>query len=125
MNVKVKACQKLEYAFDDACISSFASSIGYEKEALRFRERAHSWRNLMHPESDFIQPKRDGAWIHDYDPTEVNFNYTEANGWQYTFFAPHDIQGQIEIAGSPEEYYQLVNNQFTTTLAQVEESKQT
>ena len=106
----------LEYAFDDACISSFANSIGNEEEAKRFRERAHSWRNLMHPESDFIQPKRDGAWIHDYDPTEVNFNYTEANGWQYTFFAPHDIQGQIEIAGSPEEYYQLVNNQFTTTL---------
>ncbi len=104
----------LEYAFDDACISSFAESLGETETAERFRNRSLSWRNLMHPTSTFIQPKRDGAWIPDYHPTEVNFNYTEANGWQYTFFAPHDISGQIDIAGSNENYFTLVDNQFTT-----------
>jgi predicted alpha-1,2-mannosidase len=106
----------LEYSFDDACISQFALQLGYEDIASRFLKRSHSWRNLMHPETDFIQPKRDGAWIPSYDPTEVNFNYTEANGWQYTFFAPHDITGMISLAGSPTEFSELVDNQFTTDL---------
>lgn len=106
----------LEYAFDDACIASFAESLGQTKTADRFRLRSLSWRNLMHPSSYFIQPKRDGAWVPDYDPTEVNFNYTEANGWQYTFFAPHDIQGQIKHAGSLDGFTILVNEQFTTEL---------
>ena len=106
----------LEYSFDDACISHFASGLGREEEASRFRLRALSWRNLYNPESNFIQPKRDGAWVRDYDPTEVNFNYTEANGWQYTFFSPHDIQGQITFAGSPSKFCDLVDEQFTTSM---------
>lgn len=106
----------LEYAYDDACISSFAASLGDTETSNRFRKRSLSWRNLMHPTSYFIQPKRDGAWVPDYDPTEVNFNYTEANGWQYTFFAPHDIQGQIKNAGSGYGFSILVDNQFTTDL---------
>ena len=106
----------LEYCFDDACIAKYAAELGNDSIAERFTDRALFWRNLLHPESGFIQPKRDGAWVAEFDPTEVNFNYTEANGWQYTFFAPHDIAGQIKLAGSPEEYCEIVNNQFTTKL---------
>ena len=106
----------LEYSFDDACISHFASGLGKEDIANRFRHRALSWRNLYNPTSHFIQPKRDGAWVRDYDPTQVNFNYTEANGWQYTFFSPHDIQGQINFAGSPSLFCDLVDEQFTTSM---------
>lgn len=106
----------LEYCYDDACIAKYANNLSDTETAERFTDRALFWRNLMHPESGFIQPKRDGAWVADYDPTEVNFNYTEANGWQYTFFAPHDIAGQIKIAGSANDYCTIVNNQFTTEL---------
>ena len=106
----------LEYAFDDACIASFAASLGEDEIAERFVKRSHSWRNLLNKKSHFIQPKRDGAWVPDFDPTEVNFNYTEANGWQYTFFAPHDITGQIKLAGNGESFSVLLNNQFTTEM---------
>ena len=105
----------LEYSFDDACISAFAASLGKDSLVERFTERSLSWRNILHPESHFIQPKRDGAWIPNFNPTEVNFNYTEANGWQYTFFAPHDISGQISLASSPDAFSQLVENQFSAT----------
>ena len=105
----------LEYSFDDACISAFAASLGEDSIVERFTERSLSWRNILNPESHFIQPKRDGAWIPNFNPTEVNFNYTEANGWQYTFFAPHDISGQISLASSPEAFSQLVENQFSAS----------
>ena len=105
----------LEYCFDDACISAFAASLGKDSISDIFRERSLYWRNILNPESHFIQPKRDGAWIPHFNPTEVNFNYTEANGWQYTFFAPHDISGQISLASSPEAFSLLVENQFSAS----------
>jgi predicted alpha-1,2-mannosidase len=106
----------LEYCYDDACIAKFAASLGNsEADAIaeRFRLRALSWRNILHPESHFIQPKRSGAWARDFDPTEVNFNYTEANGWQYTFFAPHDISGLMALTEGKSSFSTLVENQFT------------
>ena len=82
----------LEYAFDDACIAAFAEATGADAELVdRFRRRSCAWRNLYNPATGFIQPKRGGAFVEGFDPREVNFNYTEANGWQYTFFMPHDL----------------------------------
>ena len=51
-------------------------------------------KNLVNPETGFIQPKRQGAWVQGFDPREVNFNFTEANGWQYLFAPVHDVGGQ-------------------------------
>ncbi|MDG2363746.1 MAG: GH92 family glycosyl hydrolase, partial [Flavobacteriales bacterium] len=110
----------LEYCYDDACIAQFASSLGNaEADSIseRFRIRALSWRNILHPKSSFIQPKRDGAWTPDFDPTEVNFNYTEANGWQYTFFAPHDISGLKSLATRTTPFTTLIENHFSASSA--------
>ena len=106
----------LEYSYDDACIAAYAGSLGEEEISERFRKRSLSWRNILNPESNFIQPKRDGAWVPDFDPTEVNFNYTEANGWQYTFFAPHDISGLIKyVGGTGERFSEMVERQFSAS----------
>ena len=106
----------LEYAFDDACISHFVSKLDTEhasRAAERFRLRALSYRNLFNPESGFFQPKRSAAWLEEFDPKEVNFNYTEANGWQYNFFVPHDINGHVEMVGGPEAYAHLLDSMFS------------
>jgi predicted alpha-1,2-mannosidase len=106
----------LEYAFDDACIASFAerSNVGTtESVRERFRLRALNYRNLFNPESGYFQPKRSAAWLEDFDPKEVNFNYTEANGWQYNFFVPHDVNGHIALLGGPEAYATKLDSMFT------------
>jgi predicted alpha-1,2-mannosidase len=103
----------LEYAFDDACIANFAEAIGGdEATAKRFHQRALSYRNLFNPATGFIQPKRGGAWLEAFNPTEVNFNYTEANGWQYNFFAPHDIAGHIALMGGEAAYLERLLAMF-------------
>lgn len=115
----------LEYAFDDACIASFAKSIAssQEEEVARdiieissiFQNRALSYRNLFNVETGFIQPKKGGAWLANFEPREVNFNYTEANGWQYNFYVPHDISGHIQLLGGPENYEALLDAMFQST----------
>lgn len=103
----------LEYAYDDACIANFAEAIGSDTAiAKRFHQRAMSYRNLFNPATGFIQPKRGGAWLEDFNPTEVNFNYTEANGWQYNFFAPHDVAGHMALMGGETAYLNRLLEMF-------------
>ena len=68
--------------------------------------------NLYNPTSGFIQPKRKGAWNEGFDPREVNFNFTEANAWQYLFAAQHDIQGQAALAGGDSSYLAKIDAMF-------------
>ena len=70
----------------------------------RFRLRALNYRNLYNKQSGFFQPKRSAAWLESFDPKEVNFNYTEANGWQYNFFVPHDVNGHMDLLGGASGY---------------------
>ena len=109
----------LEYAFDDACIAAFAShledSYAPAKAAKsRFTNRSLFYRNLYNEKSGFIQPKRGGAWLEAFEPREVNFNYTEANGWQYNFFTPHDVNGHIDLMGGDQAYLQKLEEMFTS-----------
>jgi predicted alpha-1,2-mannosidase len=106
----------LEYAFDDACISRYARSHGRPELAQRFGRRASSWKNLVNSGSGFIQAKRQGAWVEGFDPREVNFNFTEANGWQYLFAPAHDVAGQKDILGGDEGYLNRLNALFTAPI---------
>ena len=104
----------LEYAFDDACIATFAAALSRNDVSERFRLRALSYRNLLHPTSGFFQPRRGGAWVEDFDPCEVNFNYTEANGWQYSCFVPHDAPGFARLLGGPAALGTRLDSMFFT-----------
>ncbi|MBK8231961.1 MAG: GH92 family glycosyl hydrolase [Candidatus Eisenbacteria bacterium] len=89
----------LEYAYDDWCIASLAAELGREEIAREFARRSRSWRNLLDPQTRFMRPKAEGRWKSPFDPSEVDFNFTEANSWQYSFFVPQDIPGLIEALG--------------------------
>mgnify|MGYP006080974649 FL=1 len=45
----------------------------------------------------------------------MNFNYTEANAWQYSLFVPQDISGHIEIMGGANKYEQHLDNMFNAS----------
>ena len=102
----------LEYAFDDACIARMAVSMGRMDIAARFGRRAQGWQNLYNPDNQFIQPRYGAAWREGFDPTEVTFEYTEANGWQYNFFMPHDISGHMDLLGGPGAYADRLQDMF-------------
>lgn len=112
-NVEHESVSKtLEYAYDDWCIAEFARALGDTVTANRFYERAHHYQNLFDPKTNFFRPRREGGWIPNFDPREVNFNYTEANGWQYNFYVPQDIEGHIELVGGDEAYSKLLDSLF-------------
>ncbi len=87
----------LEYAYDDWCIASMAESLGQNTVAEEYYKRAQSYLNLFDPGTGFFRAKNQHAWLKHFDPYEVNFNFTEANAWQYSTFVPQDISGLIRL----------------------------
>ncbi len=101
----------LEYAYDDWCIAMMADSLGHPS-AGRFYERGQFYKNLYDPESGFMRAKMNNNWFAPFRPEEVNFNYTEANSWQYSLFTPQDIEGHIKLMGGADVYEKYLDNLF-------------
>lgn len=97
----------LEYAYDDWCVAQMAKALGNKKEYERFMKRAHNYKNVFDPEVKYMRLRhRDGSWVKEWTPyCCTSFNdkgYVEGNGWQYTFFAPHDVKGLLRLIGKEE-----------------------
>lgn len=107
----------LEYAYDDWCIAQIAMVLEKEEDALYFIKRARSYKNLYDPHTGFLRAKMNGSWFTPFDPAEVNFNYTEANAWQYSLFAPQDIGGLIELMGGREPFEEHLDNLYNASSA--------
>lgn len=104
----------LEYAYDDWCIAVFADSLGKPEIARKFYTRSAYYKNLYNPESKFMEPKFNGGFKPTFRPDEVTFDYTEANSWQYSLFAPHDINSLIQLIGGKDSLELWLDNLFTT-----------
>ncbi|HIZ87587.1 MAG TPA: GH92 family glycosyl hydrolase [Candidatus Coprenecus pullistercoris] len=109
----------VEYAYDDWCISQVAAWLydrtGDEKYADirdKYLRYSSSYINVLDPATKLMRPVLNGAWVTPFDPHEVNNHYTEANSWQYSFFAPHDISGHIALLGGDEGFEAMLDSLF-------------
>ena len=102
----------LEYAYDDWCVAQVARRLKRDEDYRRFTRRAQSYKNLFDPATGFMRARRNGRWLEPFDPREVNFNFTEANSWQYTFFAPQDVSGLMRLMGGPEAFARRLDALF-------------
>lgn len=102
----------LEYAYDDWCIAQVAQMLGRADDYQRYLARAQSYKNVFDPVSGFMRPRSNGNWIEPFDPREVTFAFTEANAWQYTFFAPQDISGLMRLMGGRRAFARKLDQMF-------------
>jgi len=107
----------LEYSYDDWCIAKMAKSLKQENVFNKFIKRAQYYKNIFNPEVGFMQSKMNAGWNTGFDPAEVNFNFTEANSWQYSMFAPQDISGLIQLYGGNEAFESKLDLLFSTEMA--------
>ncbi|MFC1733652.1 GH92 family glycosyl hydrolase [candidate division KSB1 bacterium] len=105
----------LEYAYDDWCIAMMARELGKEEEYRRYIQRAQAYKNIFNPETGFMQAKMNNQWITPFDASEVNFHFTEANSWQYSFYVPQDVLGLIKIRGGKEAFIQKLETLFSVS----------
>lgn len=102
----------LEYAFDDWCVAQVAKKLGKEDDYKKYIQRAQYYKNLLDPETNCMRPRINGGWKSPFDPKEVDFNYTEANAWQYSFYAPQDVMGLAKLMGGEEAFENQLDSLF-------------
>ena len=106
----------LEYAYDDFCIAQMAKALGQTATAVDFEKRSANFVNLYDPSTKFMRARRGAQWYGPFDPSEVNFNYTEANSWQYSLYAPQNIPLLTNLLGGPDSLELWLDRLFTTQM---------
>ena len=104
--------QTLENAFQDWCLAQLAQALGKTEDAELFLQRAHNYKNIYNPETQFMQPRTmDGEWLQDFDPHKPD-GWNEGNGWHYLWWAPHDPIGLANLMGGRDTFIKRLNEQF-------------
>ena len=103
----------LEYAYDDWTIAQMAKAMDKKDDYTLFLKRAQFYKNVYDPETQFMRGRFRNTWFTPFDPYEVNFNYTEANAWQYSLYAPQDITGLMNLMGGKKALENHLDNLFT------------
>ena len=106
-----------EYSFDDWCIAAMAKELGHQEDYDVFNRRSQQYRNLFDRSIGFIRGKSpDGVWKPDFDPDQLPAEgareFTEGNSWHYTWFAPHDINGLIELMHGDQAFIKKLDEMF-------------
>ena len=104
----------LEYAYNDWCIAMMAKEMGRNDLYREYIKRAQYYKNIFDPSTGFMRPRINGGWLTPFNPTTVDWHFTEANSWQYSFYVPQDITGLYKLHGGKEKFSALIDELFET-----------
>ncbi|GAA0529840.1 GH92 family glycosyl hydrolase [Chitinophaga japonensis] len=106
----------MEYAIDDWCIAAMAKKMGQMEDYNYYAKRAEYYKNYFDSTIKFVRPRMsDGSWKTPYDPfrsIHEKGDFTEGNGWQYTWLVPQDVEGLIGLMGGDEPFTQKLDSLF-------------
>ncbi len=90
----------LEYCFSSYAVAQLAKALGKMDDYGLLIRQASYYRNVFNPENKFITPREmDGSFMQDFDPMVPWKGFQEGNGFQYTWYIPHDVGGLIDLMG--------------------------
>ena len=108
----------LEYAADDWGLALMAKKMGKMDIYDQFIKRGKSYQHFFDKSIMKIHPQmKDGSWYEPYSPFRLDHHgnvgdFTEGNGWQYTFMVPQDPEGLIALHGSDEAFIKNLDELF-------------
>lgn len=107
-----------EQNYFDWCIARLAKKLGETADYEFYLARSLGYRNLFHPEKEYLWPRyASGKWRfmdttswHDYE-----MNYVSGNLWGYSSYVPHDVEGLIELIGGPAAFGRWLDRIYSDT----------
>ena len=109
----------LEMAYDDWCIAQIAKAAGDQALADEYMKKADYYKRYLDPETKFMRPiMSDGSFRTPFNPrysSHMKSDYTEGNAFQWSFFAPHDMDNFIAAIGGKKELETRLDTLFTTS----------
>ncbi|SDH54276.1 GH92 family glycosyl hydrolase [Chitinophaga filiformis] len=106
----------MEYAIDDWCIAAVAKKLGRTADFEYYSKRAGYYKNYFDSTIKFVRPRMDdGSFKTPYDPfnsIHEKGDFTEGNGWQYTWLVPQDVEGLISLMGGDDAFTKKLDSLF-------------
>jgi predicted alpha-1,2-mannosidase len=103
----------LEYAYDDWCIAQLAKQLGRDDVYNTYIARCQNYVNVFDGQTGFFRGRKaDGNWNSNFNSFTVDRAYTEATAWQYRYFAPHDVNGLIQLFGGKDNFIKALDDLF-------------
>jgi predicted alpha-1,2-mannosidase len=113
---KAGVSKTLEYAYDDYSLAQLAKVLGDTTNYRILMKRSQNYRNVFDPQTKFMRGRlENGDWIKNFNPQYpyYEYMYREANAWQMSFFAPHDMKGLIDLYGGNNQFEAKLDSLFT------------
>ncbi|MFC7529848.1 GH92 family glycosyl hydrolase [Actinoplanes sp. GCM10030250] len=85
-----------------------------KEESRYFLERARNYVNLYDPKTGFFQGRDAAGNFLAGNPLDWGGVYTETNGWNFAFTAPHDGQGLANLHGGRKALEKKLDEFFAT-----------
>jgi predicted alpha-1,2-mannosidase len=106
----------MEYAIADWGIAQMAKKMGKTADYTLFSKRALYYRNYFDPSVRFVRGKLDeNKWREPFSPLvarHMKDDFTEGNAWQYTWLAPQDVEGLIDLMGGDKLFAEKLDSLF-------------
>ncbi|MDR3184524.1 MAG: GH92 family glycosyl hydrolase [Prevotellaceae bacterium] len=106
----------MEYAIADWSVAQVAQAMGKTGDYNYFLRRSKAYAHYFDKETGFVRGlSSNGKFRTPFNPFESvhrDNDYTEGNAWQYTWLAPHDVEGLITLFGSKERFLQKLDSLF-------------
>ena len=113
---KAGVTKTLEYAYDDYAVAQLAKVLNDTANYNMLMKRTSNYKNVFDPSTEFMRGRlANGDWVKNFDPQYpyYEYMYREANAWQSSFFAPHDVQGLIGLFKSKADFEKKLDDLFT------------
>ena len=109
----------LEMAYYDWCISQIAAKAGNTELAKEYAAKAEYYKRYLDPDTKMMRGVMgNGSFRTPFNPrysSHMKSDYTEGNAFQWSFFAPHDMDNFIETIGGKKELETRLDTLFTTS----------
>ena len=104
----------MEYAYDDWCIGQVAELLGKREDAEYFGKRSQNYLNHFDSLSRYFRPKSaEGEFKKEFDPLAYDpEDFCEANGLQYYWYVPHDVENLIHLTGGAAAFEDRLDSLF-------------
>jgi predicted alpha-1,2-mannosidase len=106
----------LEYSYDDYSVAQIAKKLGDTANYRILMARSKNYKNVFNKANNFMEGRlEDGSWVKNFNPQYpyYEYMYREANAWQVSFFAPHDMPGLIALYGGPKPFEAKLDSMFS------------
>lgn len=107
----------LEYAYDDYALSLLAKEMNDEFHYVDLQKRSKNFENVFDKTTNFMRGRlAKGTWISPFNPEYpyYEYMYREANAWQVSFYAPHNMDHLVSLYGGKAPFEAKLDSLFTT-----------